>query len=58
VLIGLYDGAPALNPEEALNWKFMTLDAIQKDVSINPQHYTQWFKIILEQPQLNKLQIA
>ncbi|MBX2894613.1 MAG: isopentenyl-diphosphate Delta-isomerase [Cyclobacteriaceae bacterium] len=58
VLIGSYNGEPALNPEEALSWKFMALDAIQKDVSVNPQNYTQWFKIILQQPQLNKLQIA
>ncbi|MBX2917259.1 MAG: isopentenyl-diphosphate Delta-isomerase [Cyclobacteriaceae bacterium] len=58
VLIGSYEGAPNLNPEEALNWKFMALDALQKDVAVNPQHYTQWFKIILQQPQFNKLQIA
>lgn len=58
VLIGSYDGTPNLNPEEALNWKFMALDSLQKDVAINPQHYTQWFKLILKQPQLNKLQIA
>lgn len=58
VLIGSYDGTPNLNPEEALNWKFIALDSLQKDVAINPHLYTQWFKIILQQPQFNKLQIA
>jgi len=58
VLIGFYDGEPILNTEEALSWKFMGLDALQKDVALNPHHYTQWFKMILQQPQLTNLQIA
>lgn len=58
VLIGYYDGEPAINKHEALNWKFIGIDELRKDVVNNPQDYTIWFKIILEQPEFNTLQTA
>jgi isopentenyl-diphosphate delta-isomerase len=58
VLIGYYDGEPAINKDEALNWKFIGIDELRKDVVNNPQDYTLWFKIILEQPEFNTLQTA
>lgn len=58
VLVGHYNDKPEINTSEAMNWKFMALDALQKDVAENPRHYTQWFKMILQQPELSNLQIA
>lgn len=58
VLVGYYNDKPEINTSEAMNWKFIALDALQKDVAENPQHYTQWFKMILQQPELSNLQIA
>jgi isopentenyl-diphosphate delta-isomerase len=58
VLVGYYNDNPEINPSEAMNWKFMAMDALQKDVAGNPQHYTKWFKMILQQPELSNLQIA
>ena len=58
VLVGYYNDNPEINPSEAMNWKFMALDALQKDAVENPQHYTTWFKMILQQPELSNLQIA
>ena len=58
VLVGYYNNKPEINTSEAMNWKFIALDALQKDVVENPQHYTQWFKMILQQPELSNLQIA
>ena len=58
VLVGYYNDNPEINPSEAMNWKFITMDALQKDVAENPQHYTKWFKMILQQPELSNLQIA
>lgn len=58
VLVGYYNDKPEINTSEAMNWKFMALDALQKDAAENPQLYTQWFKMILQQPELSNLQIA
>lgn len=54
VFVGEFDGKPKLNPLEAMNWKWMSLDNLQKDIGMNPEQYTAWFKIILEMGILSK----
>ncbi len=48
ILVGYYNQEPQPNPDEVESWKWESLDNIQKDISINPQKYTAWFKIIFE----------
>lgn len=48
VMIGSYNAAPAINPDEVASWKWMTAQAIKQDIQENPQEYTAWFKIIFE----------
>lgn len=48
ILIGYYNDAPVLNPEEVSNWKWMDIEDIKVDISQNPENYTAWFKIIFE----------
>lgn len=55
VLIGEYDNAPVLDPEEASDWKWMALDEIKSDATKNPDSYTYWFKIILGKQKLNSM---
>lgn len=52
VLIGYYDKEPILNKEEAINWKFLGMETIRHDAMQNPNLYTRWFKIMLNQPEL------
>ncbi|WP_299464808.1 isopentenyl-diphosphate Delta-isomerase [uncultured Microscilla sp.] len=49
VFIGHYDGTPKLNPEEACDWKYMSIEAIEQEMQEVPERYTEWFKIILKQ---------
>ncbi len=46
VLLGHFNGAPDINPEEVASWKWMSLDKISKDLDENPESYTAWFRII------------
>lgn len=46
VLLGHFEDAPVINPEEVESWKWMSLDAIQADIAENPETYTAWFKIV------------
>ncbi|MDP2630723.1 MAG: isopentenyl-diphosphate Delta-isomerase [Candidatus Uhrbacteria bacterium] len=55
VLVGEYNDVPVLNPEEASDWRWATLDEIKSDVSKNPDNYTYWFKIILGKQELNSM---
>ena len=48
VLLGKYSGVPKINPEEVASWKWMPLDEIKSDISLRPELYTAWFKVIFD----------
>jgi isopentenyl-diphosphate delta-isomerase len=48
VMIGYFDGTPCINPDEVASWKWMSLTAIENDMTLHPETYTVWFKIIFE----------
>lgn len=52
VFLAEFNGNPTLNKDEAEDWKFVNLESLRSDVQKNPGHYTEWFKLILEHPQL------
>lgn len=45
VLTGFYEDAPRLNPEEAMEWKWMPMDAIAREMEAHPEQFTVWFRI-------------
>ena len=48
VLVGIYEGLPTLNPKEAASWKWVNIEEVKKDIAVNSERYTPWFKIIFE----------
>ena len=48
VMVGQFNGDPVVNPDEVEAYKWMTLDAVKKDIENDPDNYTAWFKIIFE----------
>lgn len=48
VMMGEYQGEPKINPGEVAAWKWMYPEDIKKDMAVNPNAYTAWFKIIFE----------
>lgn len=48
VIFGKYDGEPKLNPEEAMGWKWISLQELQSRVKTTPNEYTPWLKIALD----------
>ncbi len=56
VFIGEYEGEIIPNPEEVESYQYMPVSALVKDVENNPQNYTEWFKICLEEV-LNRVKI-
>lgn len=49
VLIGHYNDAPEINPDEVESWKWMSIDEVKNDMAVNPEIYTVWFKIIFDE---------
>ena len=52
VYTGIFNGTPNINTEEVEAWKFMNVESLKKDITENPHHYTAWFKLIMNHPQL------
>jgi isopentenyl-diphosphate delta-isomerase len=48
VLLGRFDGLPHPAPDEIEDWKWVDPDALLRDVTEVPQHYTPWFCAALQ----------
>ncbi len=55
VFVGKYDKEPIPNPFEVMDYKWISIENLKKDVEKNPTHYTPWIKIILEKSNELKL---
>ena len=47
VFTGIFDGVPTINDSEVVNWKFVPVRDLKSGIQENPQSYTHWFKIIM-----------
>ena len=48
VMVGYYNDEPVINRAEVENFKWMTVEEVKADMALNPEIYTEWFKIIFE----------
>ncbi|MGB5419093.1 isopentenyl-diphosphate Delta-isomerase [Algibacter sp.] len=48
VLIGNYENEPIINLEEVASWKWMPLENVKTNISLHPELYTAWFKVIFD----------
>ena len=44
---------PSINKNEVNDYKWITLDKLQKEINTAPENYTIWFRIILEKYKLS-----
>ena len=47
VYFGTSDEKPKLDSSEVMNWKYITLENLTKEISVNPEIYTAWLRICL-----------
>lgn len=48
VLLGKYNGKIEFNEEEVMDYRWISYKDLVDDIKLNPQNYTEWFKIIME----------
>ncbi|RMA58461.1 isopentenyl-diphosphate Delta-isomerase [Ulvibacter antarcticus] len=48
ILVGKYNAIPSINPDEVASWKWISIEALEKDLVENSESYTVWFKIIFD----------
>lgn len=46
VFVGHSDDIPQLNPDEVMDYKYMSTSDLLSDVAKHPKQYTAWFKLI------------
>jgi len=46
VLLGYSDREPQINPQEVAAYRWNSLNSVAADIEEQPEHYTEWFKII------------
>lgn len=49
VFIGFFEGSPAPVPEEVSSWKWIDWENLKNEILNDPEKYTIWFKILLDQ---------
>lgn len=49
VFLGSFNGKPKPNKKEVANWRWIKLKELEKEIKINSQEYTPWFKIIFKE---------
>jgi isopentenyl-diphosphate Delta-isomerase len=50
VYTGIYNDRPSINKTEVEDWKYASVPWLKKDMKENPDHYTHWFKLIMNDP--------
>ncbi|TDL99229.1 MAG: isopentenyl-diphosphate delta-isomerase [Flavobacteriaceae bacterium] len=44
-----FEGTPNFNPEEVASFRWISLQDLEKEMTENPEDFTQWFRIIFSQ---------
>ena len=55
VFTAVSDKMPEINTEEVEDWKWISSDALAKDMETNPENYSSWFKIMVGQEEFRKI---
>jgi len=48
VFVGIFNEEPVLNLDEADDWKWISPEELELDVTKHPENYTAWFKMIFK----------
>ena len=51
VFVGNYEADFHLNPEEVAEVRYISMQDLDEEMRTHPEHFTEWFKIILEEYQ-------
>lgn len=48
VFLGITNELPKINPNEVMDYEYISFDKLEKDIESHPENYTAWFKLIFE----------
>lgn len=57
VFIGFYDGEVIPNKEEVEEYKWVDMNQLKEEMSLNPELYTYWFKCLMARPEIENINL-
>jgi len=45
VYVGYTDDSPVINKNEAKDWKYISLNNLEREIELQPENFTEWLKI-------------
>lgn len=51
VFVGYSDAIPVPNPDEVMDYKYISVNDLNNEIDKNPELYTEWFKLIYKRVQ-------
>lgn len=58
VFFAAFSGSPVINTDEVEDWRFEGIDSIRRSISINPELYTCWFRLILSHQKFSAVAVV
>jgi len=55
VIVGEWDGEVVLNRDEVRDYKWMTLEEIDREIEQKPDEYAPWFRMIVDDPRFRSV---
>lgn len=55
VYTGTFDGIPKINHDEVDDWRFISLKNLEEEIKVNPEKFTYWFKLIVDDPEFKEI---
>lgn len=51
VFVGYSDALPVPNPDEVMDYTYISVENLNSDIALHPANYTEWFKLIYKRVQ-------
>jgi isopentenyl-diphosphate delta-isomerase len=52
VFLGKFDGEPSINLKEVEAFRWLSIDALRREIETSPETFTYWFKLIMSRPEM------
>ena len=47
VFVGRFDGAPSPSPDEVSEWRWVSPEALARELAATPERFTAWFRLLI-----------
>ncbi len=53
IVFGTYDGEPRPNPKEVMDWRWIGIKKLKREISSEPENFTPWLRLMINDVEKN-----